>query len=93
MHEESCACCSGLRTILDRRRFVGALVVGGASVAFAPHLVFSAEGSYEAMVLACTELPLALNDANCGMPALDTTRQLAELALALSHADPRPPRA
>src|SRR5262245_4903016 len=55
LHEESCACCSGLRTILDRRRFVVALVVGGASVAFAPHLVFSAEGNYEAMVLACID--------------------------------------
>src|SRR5262245_42463334 len=55
LHEASCTCCSGLRTTLDRRRFVGALVVGGAAVAFAPHLAVSAEGNYEAMVLACID--------------------------------------
>jgi aspartate racemase len=36
----------------------------------------------EAVALACTELPLALRTENCGLPAIDTTRFLAELALA-----------
>jgi aspartate racemase len=37
------------------------------------------------VVLACTELPLALNDSNCGIPALDITRILAGLALGRSQ--------
>jgi hypothetical protein len=55
LHEASCACCSGLRSILDRRHFVRALAVGGATLAFAPRLALSAEGNYEAMVLACID--------------------------------------
>jgi aspartate racemase len=43
-----------------------------------------AEGS-QAMVLACTELPLALNAANCGIAVIDTTRLLALRALAYSQ--------
>ncbi|HTQ79225.1 MAG TPA: amino acid racemase [Thermoanaerobaculia bacterium] len=39
----------------------------------------------QAMVLACTELPLALNEANCGVPVIDTTRLLGERALAHSQ--------
>jgi aspartate racemase len=39
----------------------------------------------QAVILACTELPMALNDDNCGIPALDTTRLIAELALAHSQ--------
>lgn len=35
----------------------------------------------KAIALACTELPLALNEANCGLPVLDTTALLAEAAL------------
>jgi carbonic anhydrase len=55
LHEASCTCCNGLRTIFDRRRFVGALVVGGATLTLAPQLALSAEGNYEAMVLACID--------------------------------------
>ncbi len=55
LHEASCACCSGLGSILDRRHFVRALAVGGATLAFAPRLALSAEGNYEAMVLACID--------------------------------------
>jgi carbonic anhydrase len=40
---------------LDRRHFVRALAVGGATLAFAPRLALSAEGNYEAMVLACID--------------------------------------
>ena len=36
----------------------------------------------DGVALACTELPLALNDANCGVPAIDTTLALAEAAIA-----------
>jgi aspartate racemase len=39
-----------------------------------------AQGS-QAMVLGCTELPLVLDDASCGVPVIDTTRLLAERAL------------
>jgi aspartate/glutamate racemase len=38
------------------------------------------------VVLACTELPLALNEENCRIGVLDTTRLLAERALAFSQA-------
>src|SRR5205823_1446462 len=55
LHEASCACCSGIKTMLDRRRFVGALIGGGATLTFAPQLALSAEGNYEAMVLACID--------------------------------------
>jgi len=41
----------------------------------------------QAVVLACTELPLALNEENCGVGVLDTTRLLAERALAFSRAE------
>src|SRR5437764_8820718 len=55
LHEASFACCSGIKTMLDRRRFVGALIVGGATLPFASQLALSAEGNYEAMVLACID--------------------------------------
>ncbi|MDQ8030975.1 aspartate racemase [Bordetella genomosp. 1] len=35
----------------------------------------------DAIALACTELPLVLDDTNCGMPTLDSTRLLARAAL------------
>jgi len=35
----------------------------------------------EAVVLACTEIPLIINDANSGLPTLDSTRLLARAAL------------
>ena len=35
----------------------------------------------QALVLGCTELPLALNDANTSIPTLDSTRLLARAAL------------
>lgn len=35
----------------------------------------------DGVALACTELPLVLNDDNCGLPAIDTTRLLAEAAV------------
>jgi len=34
-----------------------------------------------ALILACNELPLCLSEANCHMPAIDTTRFLARRAL------------
>ena len=36
----------------------------------------------DAVVLGCTELPLVLNDGNCVLPTLDSTRILARAALA-----------
>lgn len=36
----------------------------------------------DAVVLGCTELPLVLNDGNCALPTLDSTRILARAALA-----------
>jgi len=38
----------------------------------------------DAIILACTELPLVLNTDNCGIPALDTTAILAQAAIAES---------
>lgn len=35
----------------------------------------------DAVVLGCTELPLVLNDGNCPLPTLDSTRLLARAAL------------
>jgi len=35
----------------------------------------------DAVVLGCTELPLVLNDGNCALPTLDSTRLLARAAL------------
>jgi len=35
----------------------------------------------DAVVLGCTEIPLIMNDANCGLPTLDSTRLLARAAL------------
>ena len=35
----------------------------------------------DAVVLGCTELPLVLNDNNCALPTLDSTRILARAAL------------
>jgi aspartate racemase len=39
------------------------------------------EEGCDAVVLGCTELPLILNDANSGLPTLDSTRLLARAAL------------
>lgn len=39
------------------------------------------EAGCDGIVLACTELPLVLNEANCEIPTLDTTALLAEAAL------------
>lgn len=46
----------------------------------------------QAMILACTELPMVLSEENCGIPTVDTTRLLAELALARTRS-PAPERA
>jgi len=35
----------------------------------------------DAVLLACTEIPLIMNDANSPLPTLDTTRLLARAAL------------
>jgi aspartate racemase len=35
----------------------------------------------DAVVLGCTEIPLIINDANCSLPTLDSTRLLARAAL------------
>src|SRR5262249_21445464 len=54
--EASCSCCSGLLDgKFDRRHFVRAVAIGGATVALAPYLALSAEGNYEAMVLSCID--------------------------------------
>ena len=55
LYKASCPCCSGLTATFDRRRFVRSLGIGGATLAFAPYLALVAEGSYEAMVLACID--------------------------------------
>jgi aspartate racemase len=41
----------------------------------------------EAVVLGCTEIPLVMNDANAGLPTLDSTRLLARAALRRSLQD------
>jgi aspartate racemase len=38
----------------------------------------------DALILACTELPMALNSSNCPLPFIDTTSLLAEKAVAIS---------
>jgi aspartate racemase len=38
----------------------------------------------DAVVLGCTEIPLIMNDANCALPTLDSTRLLARAALRLA---------
>jgi carbonic anhydrase len=55
LHEASCACCSGQTAIFDRRNFVRAVAVGGATLVFTPYFALAAEGNYEAMVLACID--------------------------------------
>ncbi|MCH1995365.1 aspartate/glutamate racemase family protein, partial [Achromobacter xylosoxidans] len=47
----------------------------------------------DAVVLGCTELPLVLDDANCALPTLDSTRILARAALDRALSAPTPPRA
>jgi aspartate racemase len=39
------------------------------------------ERGCDAVVLGCTELPIVLNDSNCPLPTLDSTRLLARAAL------------
>jgi aspartate racemase len=41
----------------------------------------------DAVVLGCTEIPLVMNDANAGLPTLDSTRLLARAALRRSLQD------
>ena len=41
----------------------------------------------DAVVLGCTELPLVLNDGNCALPTLDSTRLLARAALSRALSD------
>src|SRR5262249_25485616 len=54
--EASCPCCSGLLGgKFDRRHFVRAVAIGGATLAIAPYLALAAEGNYEAMVLSCID--------------------------------------
>lgn len=47
----------------------------------------------DAVVLGCTELPLVLDDANCALPTLDSTRILARAALDRALNAHTPPRA
>src|SRR5882724_11897784 len=51
----SCECCNDLLGSFNRRHFVRAVAVGGATLAFAPYVALAAEGNYEAMVLACID--------------------------------------
>lgn len=44
------------------------------------------DGGCDAVVLGCTELPLVLNDGNCVLPTLDSTRILARAALSCALA-------
>src|SRR2546429_8346998 len=53
--EASCACCSGLTAIFNRRQFVRAVAVGGATLAFTLYYALKGEGNYEAMILACID--------------------------------------
>jgi len=54
--EASCRCCSGLLGgKFNRRHFVRAVAIGGATLALAPYLALAAEGNYEAMVLSCID--------------------------------------
>jgi carbonic anhydrase len=51
----SCECCNDLLGSFNRRHFVRAVAVGGATLAFAPYVALAAEGNYEAMVLSCID--------------------------------------
>jgi carbonic anhydrase len=44
--EASCACCSGLTAIFNRRQFVRAVAVGGATLAFTPYFALTAVRKY-----------------------------------------------
>ena len=56
LREASCPCCSDLLNgKFDRRLFVRAVAIGGATLAIAPYLALAAEGNYEAMVLSCID--------------------------------------
>jgi carbonic anhydrase len=55
LHEASCACCSGLTAIFNRRQFVRAVAVGSATLGFTPYFALTAEGNYEAMILSCID--------------------------------------
>lgn len=39
------------------------------------------EQGCDAVILGCTEIPLIVNDGNCALPTLDSTRLLARAAL------------
>src|SRR5215468_6006748 len=55
-HRVSCECCGDLlQRKLDRRQLVHAAVTSAAALALTPYLAVSAEGNYEAMVLACID--------------------------------------
>jgi len=52
----SCACCGGLLGgKVDRRHFMQAAGAAGLAIALASRVALSAEGNYEAMVLACID--------------------------------------
>lgn len=55
------------------------------SVAYFQQLItqLKAQGC-DAVVLGCTEIPLIINDDNCALPTLDSTRLLARAALAMA---------
>ncbi|HRI05558.1 MAG TPA: amino acid racemase [Candidatus Dojkabacteria bacterium] len=43
------------------------------------------ENSCDVVILACTELPMVINDTNSPLPIIDTTRELAIAALTEAH--------
>jgi carbonic anhydrase len=53
--EAFCACCNDLLGTFNRRHFVRAAALGGATLALARYVALAAEGNYEAMVLACID--------------------------------------
>ncbi|QEL57225.1 aspartate/glutamate racemase family protein [Chromobacterium paludis] len=73
------------QALIQNAIFAELVPTGGASAVTVAALLevveaMKAQGC-DGVALACTELPLVLNDANCGVPAIDTTLVLAEAAL------------
>ena len=60
-------------------------VLNDASIEFLNEIVAELAQDVDAILLACTELPLALSESSATLPFIDSTRILARWALAHSH--------
>jgi aspartate racemase len=67
------------RIIMDE--LVAGVVKADSTAYFQRVIQCMKEQGCDAVVLGCTEIPLAINDANSALPTLDSTRLLAQAAL------------